>query len=79
MQEASVDEHNVLIADLAVSGIWQPQCDAWFDIRMVDTDVPLYHSCAPQEFDKNQNYVKACQDHYIRLVGKCLAIHLVLA
>ena len=28
-----------LIADLGVRGVWQPQGEALFDVRVVDTDV----------------------------------------
>ena len=31
-----------LIADLGIRGIWQPQTEALFDIRVVDTDAPSY-------------------------------------
>ena len=44
VQEASDDGHNVLKADLAVHGIWQLQCDAIFDVRIIDPDAPSYHS-----------------------------------
>ena len=49
VQDASDDGHSALIADLVVRGVWQPQCDALFDIRVVDTDAPSYHSCTPQD------------------------------
>ena len=32
VQEASDDGRTVLKADLAVRGVWQPQCDAVFDV-----------------------------------------------
>ena len=31
-----------LIADLGVRGVWQPQTEALFDIRVVDTDTQSY-------------------------------------
>ena len=31
-----------LIADLGVRGVWQPQTEALFDIRVVDTDAQSY-------------------------------------
>ena len=31
-----------LIADLGIRGFWQPQTEALFDIRVVDTDAPSY-------------------------------------
>ena len=32
----------VLIADLGVRGVWQPQVEALFDVRVTDTDAPSY-------------------------------------
>ena len=49
VQEASDDGHTVLKADLAVRGVWQPQCDAIFDVRIVDTDAPSYRSRTPPD------------------------------
>ena len=34
----SVDGADTLIADLCVCGVWDPQTEALFDIRVVDTD-----------------------------------------
>ena len=31
-----------LIADLGVRGVWQPQVQALFDVRVIDTDVPSH-------------------------------------
>ena len=45
VREAS-DDSSALKVDLAVRGVWQPQCDALFDIRLVDTDAPSYRSHA---------------------------------
>ena len=38
VHEASNANEDTLIADLCVRGVWQPQCDALFDIRVIDTD-----------------------------------------
>ena len=48
VREAS-DDSSALKADLAVRGVWQPQCDALFDIRVVDTDAPSYRSHTPPD------------------------------
>ena len=31
-----------LIADLGVRGVWQPQAQALFDVRVIDTDAPSH-------------------------------------
>ena len=60
------DEQGALVADLAIRGVWQPQCEGIFDIRIVqDTDVLSYRSHAPQdvlrtsEMDKKHKYSQA--------------------
>ena len=36
-----------LVADLSVRGVWIPQAEALFDIRVVDTDTQSYRNRAP--------------------------------
>ncbi len=33
--------NGALVADLSVRGVWQPQVDSLFDVRVVDTDASL--------------------------------------
>ena len=33
---------SALVADLGVRGVWQPQAEALFDVRVVDTDTQSY-------------------------------------
>ena len=33
-----------MVADLAIRGVWQPQCEGIFDIRVVDTDGLSYRA-----------------------------------
>ena len=40
---------DVLIADLCVCGVWGPQTEALFDIRVVDTDARSYCACSPKD------------------------------
>ena len=43
--EASHDDQSsgdTLVADLRVRGVWQPQVDDLFNVKVVDTDVPSY-------------------------------------
>ena len=37
-----------LVADLSVRGVWLPQAEALFDVRVVDTDAQSYLSCTPK-------------------------------
>ena len=41
---------NTLIADLRVCVVWQPQTEALFDIRVVDTDARSYCGRTPVMF-----------------------------
>ena len=80
VQEASDDGHTALKADLAVWGVWQPQCDALFDNRVVDTDTPSYRSRTPHdvlrtaELDKKRKYLQACQDRRAAFTPLCVSV-----
>ena len=71
---------SALKADLAVRGVWQPQCDALFDIRVVNTDAPSYRSRAPTdvlrsaESDKKKKYLQACQDRRAAFTPLCVSV-----
>ena len=59
---------DTLIADLCVRGVWEPQAEALFDIRVVDTDARSYCARSPRdvlgtaENEKKCKYLQACQD-----------------
>ena len=78
VQEAC-DGRGALIADLAVRGVWQAQCDTLFDIRIVDTDAPSYRSRTSQdilrsaELDKRK-YLQACQDCRASFTPICVSV-----
>ena len=38
-----------LVADLSVRGVWMPQSEALFDIRVIDTDAQSYSNRSPSE------------------------------
>ena len=43
IQEAcEVADEPSLVADLGVRGVWQPQTQALFDVRVIDTDAPSH-------------------------------------
>ena len=80
VQEASDDGRTVLKADLAVRGVWQPQCYAIFDVRIVDTDAPSYRSRTPPdvlqtaELEKKRKYLQACQDRRAAFTPLCVSV-----
>ena len=39
---------DTLLADLRVRGVWQPQVDDLFNVKVVDTDAPSYQGRTPQ-------------------------------
>ena len=45
MKDAQDDSGEVLIADLGVRGVWLPQSEVLYDIRIVDTDA---HAVLPE-------------------------------
>ena len=49
-----------LVADLCVHGVWLPQAEALFDIRVVDTDAPRQGVVFNAEVEKKNKYADAC-------------------
>ena len=51
-----------------VRGVWSPQTEALFDIRIIDTDAPSYKHCTPEAIlesaakEKKRIYPKAVED-----------------
>ena len=39
---------SALVADLGVRGVWLPQAEALFDVRIVDTDAQSYRGRTPK-------------------------------
>ena len=54
--------------DLGIRGVWQPQVEALFDVRVIDTDAPSHCHRAPNailessSLEKKRMYKKAVQD-----------------
>ena len=48
ISEASGDD-STLVADSSVRGVWLPQAEALFDVRVSDTDAQSYLSQSPSE------------------------------
>ena len=66
---------DTLIVDLCVYGVWEPQIEALFDIRVVDIDAQSYRAHSPHdvlcsaEVENKCKYLPACQDrHLLRFV-----------
>ena len=61
------DSSPTLIADLGVKGVWTPQAEALFDVRVTDTDASSYvnHSVAAvlasAEEEKKRKYLSAAE------------------
>ena len=72
------DQHGeTLIADLCVRGVWLPQAEALFDIRVVDTDAQSYLHHTPgrvllnAEVEKKNKYADACATRRAHFTPLC--------
>jgi len=86
--ESSFDDPSseTLIADLRVRGVWEPQVDTIFDVRIVDTDALSYSSHTPQaviqsaEVEKKEStpllvrLVLLVLHHFVLVWMVCLAV-----
>ena len=69
-----------LIADLAVRGVWSPQVDVLFDIRVTDTDASSYGDQTPMailkraEAQKKEKYLKACEERRALFTPLCVTV-----
>ena len=58
---------SALVADLGVRGVWQPQTEALFDVRVIDTDAQSYAHrtvsavLSTAEKEKKRKYTHAAQ------------------
>ena len=84
VREPIIQEPNAnsegLVADMATRGVWQRQCTAMFDVRVVDCDSPSYANRTPQavlttaEKDKKRKYVAACESNHCSFTPLCLTV-----
>ena len=80
----SSDGTDVLIADLCVHGAWEPQTEALFDIRVVDTDAQSYCADTPHDVlstangEKKCKYLQACQDQWATFTPLCVSVDGIL-
>ena len=74
---ASADK---LITNLCVRGIWEPQTEALFDIRVVNTDARSYLARSPRdvlcsaEGEKKHKYLRACQNRRATFTPLCVTV-----
>ena len=60
-----------LIADFAIQGVWLPQAEMLFDVRVMDTDVQFCSNCSPREVlqvadsEKKTKYMSVCEERCV--------------
>ena len=65
---------------LGIHGVWQPQAEALFDIRVIDTDAQSYQSHSPQAVlasagaKRKHKYSIACFDRRASFTPLCFSI-----
>ena len=78
-----------LIADLVIRGVWLPQTEVLFDIRVIDTDAQSYSDHSPKEVlrtaegEKKKKYMAACESRqclhqFAAQLIACLVVRLSL-
>ena len=71
---------DTLITDLCVRGVWEPQTEALFDIRVVDTDAWSYLARSPRdvlcsvECGKKRKYLQAWQNRRATFTPLCVSV-----
>ena len=61
-------------------GVWQPQVDVLFDVRVMDTDAPSYCDCSPQavlgsaEAEKKRKHLEPCLACHADFTPLCFSI-----
>ena len=74
-----------LVADLGVRGVWQPQAEALFDVRVVDTDAQSYSQRAviailsSAEREKKRKYAHAAEARHASFTPFVLSVDGLLA
>ena len=74
----TTSSNGALVADLCVRGVWIPQSEVLFDIRVVDTDAQSYRNQTPlavlfsAECDKKRKYSQACLDRRATFTPLCV-------
>jgi hypothetical protein len=69
-----------LVADLSIRGVWIPQAEALFDIRVTDTDAQSYRNLSPSdvlstaENEKKKKYLDACTIRRATFTPLCISV-----
>ena len=81
VSDAVVDPSGeTLVADLSVRGVWLPQAEALFDVRIVDTDAQSYLTHTPKsvlfgaEIEKKRKYSAACCARQAHFTPLCFSV-----
>ena len=73
-------DSTALVADLGVRGVWSPQSEALFDVRVVDTDASSYCDRTPTavlksaEREKKTKYSEACEERHSLFTPLCCSV-----
>ena len=79
-EETADDSCNeTLVGDLRIRGIWQPQADAVFDVRVVDMDAPSYRLRLPETVlcsaeVQEKKYTTACVARCASFTPLCFSV-----
>ena len=69
-----------LLADFSARGVWVPQSEALFDVRVVDTDARSYLNRSPlavlstAEGEKKRKYHQACTNRRAQFTPVCVSV-----
>ena len=79
-ESSALSDSPALVADLSVRGVWVPQAEALFDIRVIDTDAQSYRAQSPidvlsvAEREKKKKYQAACSDRQAMFTPLCTSV-----
>ena len=74
------DQTPALITDLPVWGVWQPQAEVFFDVRVVDTDAQSYVGRSPTEIlitgerENKAKYAEVCLERRALFTPLCVSV-----
>ena len=69
-----------LVADIAIRGVWMPQAEALFDVRVINTDAQSYSNRTTRdvlqsaEKEKKAKYVAACEERRASFMPVCCSV-----
>ena len=69
-----------LVADMAIRGVWMPQAEAMFDVKVINADAQSYSNHMPRdvlpsaEKEKKAKCVAACEDRWASFTPICCSV-----